>query len=140
MPKSNKPRTVAITAPARFALDQLANLPGYDQTGFVFPNKSGRQLTAPTMSDYWGKVRARARLDYEFYMATKHFGVWYMKVRLGLPDAAIAAQAGWSESVVTKMIETYAHAVDERRLAEIDEAFERISPDANSDAPTLERQ
>jgi len=44
-------------------------------------------------------------------------GVWYMKVILGLPDAAIAAQAGWSESAVTKIVQTYGHAVDERRLA-----------------------
>ena len=64
-------------------------------------------------------------------MSTKHFGVWYMKVILGLPDAAIAAQAGWSERAVTRMVATYAHAVDERRLDEIDRAFER---DADRDA------
>jgi hypothetical protein len=38
-------------------------------------------------------------------------------------DAAIAAQAGWSERSVTRMVETYGHAVDERRLDEIDAAF-----------------
>jgi SnoaL-like domain len=54
-----------------------------------------------------------------------------MKVILGLPDAAIAAQAGWSEQAVTKMVATYAHAVDDRRLDEIDQAFER---DAERDA------
>jgi hypothetical protein len=41
----------------------------------------------------------------------------------------MAAQAGWSERSVTKMVETYAHAVDARRLDEIDVAFE---PDAAS--------
>jgi hypothetical protein len=46
-----------------------------------------------------------------------------MKVVLGLPDAAIAAQAGWSERSVAKMVETYGHAVYERRLGEIDAAF-----------------
>jgi hypothetical protein len=40
----------------------------------------------------------------------------------------IAARAGWSERAVTKVVETYAHAVDERRLDEIDRTFER---DAN---------
>jgi hypothetical protein len=69
-------------------------------------------------------VRARVRIDSDFYICTKHYGVWFMKVRLGLPDAAIAAQAGWSERSVTKMVETYAHAVDERRLDEIDAAFQ----------------
>jgi hypothetical protein len=72
--------------------------------------------------------RARARLGLDFYAAIKHYGCWYMKVRLGLPDAVIAAQAGWSESSVTEMVRTYAHAVDERRLDEIAVAF------ANSDA------
>jgi hypothetical protein len=32
-----------------------------------------------------------------------------MKVKLGLPNHDIAAQAGWSESAVEKMIATYAH-------------------------------
>jgi hypothetical protein len=39
-----------------------------------------------------------------------------MKVVLGLPDAAIAAQAGWFERSVTKMVETYGHAIDNPRL------------------------
>jgi hypothetical protein len=30
----------------------------------------------------------------DFYSCSKHYGCWYMKVRLNLPDAAIAAQAG----------------------------------------------
>ena len=37
-------------------------------------------------------------------MATKHYGVWFMKVREGLPNAAIAAQTGWSEKTIDKMI------------------------------------
>jgi hypothetical protein len=97
----------------------------------VFRNKTGGQLTAPTLTAYWKEVRARSRVDRDFYTCTKHYGVWYLKVRLRLPDAAIAAQAGWSERSVTKMVETYAHAVDERRLDEIDRAFER---DAERDA------
>jgi hypothetical protein len=32
-----------------------------------------------------------------------------MKVKLGLPNYDTAAQAGWSESAVEKMIATYAH-------------------------------
>jgi hypothetical protein len=131
LPKSNRERTITITAPARAALDSLLAIPGYPPAGLVFRNKSGGQLAAPTLTQYWKEVRARSRLDHDFYMATKHYGVWYMKVILGLPDAAIAAQAGWSESAVTKMVQTYGHAVDERRLDEIDRAFER---DADRDA------
>ena len=47
-----------------------------------------------------------------------------MKVRLALPDAVIAAQAVVSERSVTSMVETYGHAVDERRLDELDAAFQ----------------
>jgi integrase len=131
LPKSNRERTITITEPARAALNSLLELPGYYPAGLVFRNKTGGQLTAPTLTAYWKEVRARARLDHDFYLATKHYGVWYMKVRLGLPDAALAAQAGWSESAVTRMVQTYGHAVDERRLDEIDQAFER---DADRDA------
>ncbi len=123
LPKSNRERTITIVPPARDALDALLARPGYYPAGLVFRNKTGGQLTAPTLTAYWKEVRARARLDHDFYLATKHFGVHYMKVTLGLPDAAIAAQAGWSESAITKMVATYAHAVDERRLDEIDAAF-----------------
>ena len=31
-------------------------------------------------------------------------------VKLGLPNHVIAAQAGWSEKSVEKMVETYAHS------------------------------
>jgi integrase len=124
IPKSNRERTITIVAPAREALDSLFEIDGYYPHGFVFRNKTGGQLTEPTLTAYWKEVRARARVEHDFYLACKHYGVWYLKVVLGLPDAAIAAQAGWSERSVTKMVETYAHAVDERRLDEIDAAFQ----------------
>jgi hypothetical protein len=91
--------------------------------GFVFRNKTGGQLTEPTLTAYWREVRARSRIECDFYTASKHYGVWYLKVVLGPPDAAIAAQAGWSENSITKMVETHAHATDDRRLDEIDRAF-----------------
>jgi integrase len=131
LPKSNRERTITLVPQARAALDSLLGIECYGRHGLVFRNKTGGQLTAPTLTAYWKEVRARSRVDCDFYTATKHYGVWYMKVVLGLPDAAIAAQAGWSERSVTKMVETYGHAVDERRLDEIDRAFER---DAVSDA------
>jgi Mn-dependent DtxR family transcriptional regulator len=62
-----------------------------------------------------------------------------MKVRLNLPDAAIAAQAGWSEKSVTEMVRTYAHAVDERRLDEIDAAFQKHSQTQAGEIPGGER-
>jgi hypothetical protein len=61
-------------------------------------------------------------------------GVHHIKVVLGLPDAVIATQAGWSERAVAKIVQTYAHAVDERRLDEMDAAFDRGQRDADRDA------
>ena len=95
----------------RQALDSLLEIArATTRTGFVFRNQTGGQLTEPTLTAYWKEVRARSRVDRDFYSCTKHYGVWFMKVRLNLPDAVIAAQAGWSERSVTKMVETYGHA------------------------------
>ena len=41
------------------------------------------------MTAYWKEVRARARVDVDFYTATKHYGVWHMKVRRRLPDGFV---------------------------------------------------
>lgn len=76
------------------------------------PRTFGRdelKRSQPTMSGYWSQVLARARLDFDFYLATKHYGVHHMKVKLGLPNHDIAEQAGWSEAAVEKMVANYAH-------------------------------
>jgi len=77
------------------------------------------------------RARDLGRLD--AFRAAAFDGYWRRGRDLGAPAdlAAIAAQAGWSERAVTRMVATYAHAVDERRLDEIDRAFER---DADRDA------
>ena len=70
---------------------------------------SGRQALAADDVGLLVPGLARARLDFDFYLATKHYGVHHMKVQLGLPNHDIAEQAGWSESSVEKMVTTYAH-------------------------------
>jgi hypothetical protein len=52
-----------------------------------------------------------------------------MKVKLGLPNHVIAAQFGWSERSVEKMVATYAHT-EIGALDAIDAAFATV-PDAN---------
>jgi integrase len=115
-PKSNRGRTIALTPPARDALL------GLDRTGLVFRGKRGNRLCQPTLSQYWGKVLARARLDFDFYLATKHWCVHYLYAELGLPPRAIAEQMGWSLRSTIKMVETYAHA-NIGALEQIDKAF-----------------
>jgi hypothetical protein len=72
-------------------------------------------------------VQARAGLSFDFYLATKHFGVHYLKVTLGLSNADIAAQAGWSEASVEKMVKTYAHT-NVGALDRIKARFENVVP------------
>jgi integrase len=132
LPKSNKPRTIALLPQAREAITALP-----ERSGFVFRSKRGKQLSQPTMSGYWAQVLARAGLDFDFYLATKHYGVHHMKVKLGLPNHDIAEQAGWSEAAVEEMVKTYAHtsmgALDRIKAAAEIEALPVIR-DADRDA------
>jgi integrase len=128
LPKSNRVRTIALLPQAREA---LLSLP--EREGLVFRSKRGKRLSQPTMSWYWSQVLARARLDFDFYLATKHYGVHHLKVRLGLPNHDIAEQAGWSEKAVEEMVRTYAHT-SMGALERIKRAAEPDIPDAIPDA------
>ncbi len=109
--------TVALTRPA---LDAIAGRP----TGreYVFMSKTGKPLSQATLSGYWAQVKARAELEFDFYHATKHYGVHYMWTVLKLSPRAIAAIAGWKPSTITAMLETYGHA-DIGAFEEVDAAF-----------------
>src|SRR5918994_335893 len=61
--------------------------------------------------------------------ATKHKCVHHFKVTLNLPNHVIAAQMGWSEAAVEKMVATYAHT-EIGALEAIDAAF-AVLPDTN---------
>ncbi len=111
------PKVIALTPPAR---DAIMGLPRTSR--LVFANKRGGRLSQPTMTGYWSQVRARADLDFDFYHATKHYGVHYMWTKLGMSRRAIAAQAGWSLVTVDKMLAVYGHA-DVGALEEVDAAF-----------------
>ncbi len=111
------PKVIALTPPAR---DAILNLDR--STQYVFPAKRGGRMSASGFSGYWGKVQAAAGLEFEFYLASKHYGVWFMWTQLGMSDRAIAAQAGWSLRTVTKMLATYGHG-DVGALDEVDAAF-----------------
>jgi integrase len=110
-------KTIALTPPARDAIITL-----YRDRRLVFTSKTGRQLSAPTLTGYWHEVLARAGLDFDFYHATKHFGVHFLWAQLGLSRRAIAAQAGWSLRTVDKMLQVYGHG-DVGALEEVDAAF-----------------
>ena len=111
------PKVIALTPPAR---DAIAGLPR--DGDLVFTSKTGKRLSAGALSLAWGRVLARADLDFDFYLATKHYGVWFMWTQLRLSDRAIAAQAGWSIKTVAKMLDTYGHG-QVGALDEVDAAF-----------------
>jgi integrase len=117
LPKSNKPRRIALTPPARDALL------GHPRDGaLVFRAKRGGRLSQSTLSGYWGKVLARAGLDFDFYLATKHWCVHHLYVERGLPPRVIAEQMGWELAGTLKLLKVYGHG-DVGALEEIDRAY-----------------
>jgi integrase len=113
-------KVIALTPPARDIVRPI--LPG--DGSFVFRNKSGDQLTAGTFHGYWRDVLIRADLDFEWYRASKHYGVWFMWTKLKMSERAIAAQAGWKLSTVIKLLEVYGHG-SVGALEEVDEIFKK---------------
>ena len=87
-----------------------------------------------TLSGYWAQVKARAGLDFDFYLAGKHYGV-HLLYKLGLSSRAISAQMGWSENAVEKLFQVYGH-IDLIALGEVDAL--RPSTDAHTDAAAAE--
>lgn len=117
------PVTIALTPPARDAIIGLAR-----DERLVFTSKTGKRLSQSLVSGYWSQVLARAGVDFDFYHATKHYGVHYLWTQLGLSRRAIAAQAGWSLSTVEKMLAIYGHG-EVGALDEVDRAFaENVVP------------
>jgi integrase len=109
---------VPLTPPAR---DAIANRPRNDR-GLIFLSKEGKRLSQATLSGYWAQVKAAAGLDFDFYHATKHYGVHYMWTERGMSPRAIAALAGWKVSTVIEMLETYGHG-DVGAMEEVDANF-----------------
>jgi hypothetical protein len=117
LPKSNKPCRIALTPPARDALL------GQPRVGaLVFRAKRGGALSQPTLSGYWGKVLAAAGLEFDFYLATKHWCVHHLYAELGASPRAVAEQMCWGLGTALKMLAIYEHG-DVGSLEEVDRAF-----------------
>jgi Phage integrase family len=110
-------KLIALTPPAREAVKSLSR-----RSNLVFPSKAGKMLSAPTFSGYWAEVLGAAGLKFDFYHATKHYGVHYMWTKLGLSPRAIAAQAGWKLDNANRMLAIYGHG-EVGALEEVDQAF-----------------
>jgi integrase len=119
VPKTGK-KTIPLPPPARDILMRQPTRTRDD--GLVFVSKGGKRLSAPTVSQYWAQVRARARLDFDLYHATKHLGV-HRLYAAGVSARTIAKLAGWSEGAVDGLLRVYGHQ-DEAAQAEIDALYE----------------
>ena len=119
-PKSGHSKTIALVPPARDILLRQPTRAGE----LVFVSRTGARLSAPVLSQDWGRVRAAAGCTREmpFYLASKHYGVHEL-YKLGLSPRAIAAQAGWSEKSVDAMLRVYGHG-DIAALDEVDALYE----------------
>jgi integrase len=116
VPKTGR-RSIPLPPPARDILLRQPTRAGE----LVFLSKQGKQLTAPTMSQYWAVVKARARLSFDIYHATKHYGV-HALYAAGVSSRTIAQLAGWSEGAVNGLLKVYGHA-DVAAQAEIDALY-----------------
>jgi hypothetical protein len=102
-------------------------LAGYEaHAGRVFHSKTGKRLSQPTLSGYWSQVKAAAGLDFDFYLASKHYAVSRLW-RLGLSKRGIQAQTGWSEKSVEKLLAVYGHR-ELVALGEVDALYEKVVP------------
>jgi integrase len=117
VPKTG-PKLIALTPPARDAIKRLPR-----ECELVFTSKTGVRLSTRNLGKYWRKVLGAAGLKFDFYHATKHYGVHYMWTHMGLSPRAIAAQAGWKLQTANKMLAAYGHG-EFGALEEIDQAFE----------------
>jgi hypothetical protein len=104
LPKSNEVREVALLPPAAEALQGHPR-----RSNYVFVSKLGRRMAQSTLSNYWRLVLAKAGLEFDFYLATKHACVHHMWVELGVDKADIEKQMGWSLGGAEELLKVYGH-------------------------------
>lgn len=120
LPKSNRPRLVSLTPPAREALAGLD-----PSTEWVFLNKHGNRLSQSALSYSWSAITAAFGRSVDPH-ELKHFCGHYLYVTLGLPDRVVAEQLGHSDG--GKLVrELYGHG-NVGALEEIDAAFANVVP------------
>lgn len=115
LPKSNKPRLVALLPEAR---DALLGLPT-DRTGTVFVNSRGTRWTQPAFAYRWQKVVGTFGRDVDPH-ELRHFCGHYLYVTCDLPARVVATQLGHSSPRLVE--ELYGH-FKTGALDEIDRAM-----------------
>ncbi len=102
LPKSNKPRLVALLPEAR---DALLALPT-DRTAVVFRNSKGTRWTQPAFAYRWQKVTGTFGRDVDPH-ELRHFCGHYLYVTMDLPARVVATQLGHASPRLVE--ELYGH-------------------------------
>lgn len=119
LPKSNKPRLVVLTPPARDAL-----LTAPRDSHLCFTSKRGQRLSQSSLAWYWqaiGTALKRKVTPHEL----RHFAAHHLYVTMGLPSRVVAAQLGHDGPKLVEQL--YGHG-DHGALEEIDRAFDNVVP------------
>jgi integrase len=140
LPKSQKPRTIALTPGAREALMALPRAGAED---LVFRTKGDRPYMARSHHMYWDPVRraftsscrraticgerlAKDPEDRLDFYELRHFCATYLYETLKLPAHVVAVQLGHQDGGKLVM-ETYGHPSEFAALDSIDAAFEEAA-------------
>jgi integrase len=112
-PKNGRTRRVPLHAPARDALERLA-----EESEFVFTNASRGHWSRNSRAYPWNRVRRANGWDGTLYLATRHFAGWwlYNRVRLSAEDVAAALGHEDRGMLVRRLYGHFEH----------DEALERV--------------
>lgn len=117
LPKSNKPRPIALTPPAR---DALLTIPR--TSPLVFTGKQGKRLSQTSFAWYWQSISAVHPTKVTPH-ELRHFAAHHLYVALGLPARVVAAQLGHDGPKLIE--ELYGHG-EVGALAAIDDAFANV--------------
>lgn len=119
LPKSNKPRLIVLTPPARDAL-----LAAPRSSHLVFTNQRGDRLSQSSLAWYWQRISAavpRKVTPHEL----RHFAAHHLYVTMGLPSRVVAAQLGHDGPKLVEQL--YGHG-EVGALEAIDAAFDNVIP------------
>jgi integrase len=104
LPKSNEVREVALLPPAAEALQGHPR-----RSNYVFVSKRGRRMAQSTLSNYWRLVLAKAGLEFDFYICTRHACCHYLWTELELAERDIEYQMGWAQGGAKQLLKVYGH-------------------------------
>jgi hypothetical protein len=66
-------------------------------------------MAQSTLSNYWRLVLAKAGLEFDFYICTRHACCHYLWTELELAERDIEYQMGWAQGGAKQLLKVYGH-------------------------------